>query len=124
METDILHKLIESAALAIEILAVIFITCAIFYNVIKAAINFSKRSPEFFRKYKDNIGRSLQASLEFLVAADIIRTVIIEPTVQSVIILCALVLIRTFLSWSIIIESENRLPWKPKYETDSDTFKN
>ncbi|MEZ4691051.1 MAG: DUF1622 domain-containing protein [Ignavibacteria bacterium] len=49
--------------------------------------------------------------LEFLVAVDIIRTVI-EPTIESVIILDFLFLIRTFLSWSIIVESEERVPWK------------
>ena len=54
----------------------------------------------------------MQAGLEFLVAADIIRTVTIEPTWQGVLILGLLVLIRTFLSWSLIVEAEERWPWQ------------
>lgn len=119
MDTTGIHKIIEIVALVIEILAVIVIAGAIFYNVIKLSFNLNKRSPKFFKAYKDNIGKSLQTGLEFLVAADIIRTVIIDPTMESVIILGGLVLIRTFLSWSIIIESENRLPWKPKHEVST-----
>ena len=121
MDISGIHKIIEIVALFIEILAVIVIAGAIFYNVIKLALNINKRSPKFFKAYKDNIGKSLQTGLEFLVAADIIRTVIIDPTMDSVIILGGLVLIRTFLSWSIIIESENRLPWKSKPEVNTGT---
>lgn len=115
-----LDKIIEIAAMLIEVLAVVVIAGAIFYNVIKASVNISRKSPGFFKSYKENIGKALQAGLEFLVAADIIRTVIIEPTMESVIILGTLVLIRTFLSWSIIIESENRLPWKAKTEISNE----
>jgi uncharacterized membrane protein len=50
--------------------------------------------------------------LEFLVAADIIRTVALEPTMQNVIILGLLVVIRTFLSWSLVVEIEGRWPWR------------
>jgi uncharacterized membrane protein len=50
--------------------------------------------------------------LEFLVAADIINTVAIEPTLDSVIVLAGIVLIRTFLSWSLEVEIEGRWPWQ------------
>lgn len=115
-----LDKIIEIAAMVIEVLAVVVIAGAIFYNVIKASVNISRKRQGFFKSYKENIGKALQAGLEFLVAADIIRTVIIEPTMESVIILGTLVLIRTFLSWSIIIESESRLPWKVKTEISNE----
>jgi uncharacterized membrane protein len=52
--------------------------------------------------------------LEFLVAADIIRTVALEPTMQNVILLGMLVFIRTFLSWSLVVEIEGRWPWRAK----------
>jgi uncharacterized membrane protein len=52
--------------------------------------------------------------LEILVAADVIRTVALDPTLESVAVLGLLVLVRTFLSWSIIVEIEGRWPWQPK----------
>jgi len=51
--------------------------------------------------------------LEILVAADIIRTVVLQPTASNVIVLGLLVLIRTFLSWSLVLEIEERWPWQP-----------
>lgn len=112
MEFD-LDKVIEFVASAIEVIAVIVIAGSILFNVYRIIRNSNKKGPGFFKDYKDRIGKALQAGLEFLVAADIIRTVIIEPTIESVTILGLLVLIRTFLSWSIIVESEERVPWKP-----------
>jgi len=50
--------------------------------------------------------------LEILVAADIVRTVALEATLQSVAVLGILVLIRTFLSWALVVEIEGRWPWQ------------
>jgi len=50
--------------------------------------------------------------LEILVAADIIRTVVLEPTLANVLVLGLLVLIRTFLNWSLVLEIEERWPWQ------------
>ena len=50
--------------------------------------------------------------LEILVAADIVRTVALEATLESVAILGLLVLIRTFLSWALAVETEGRWPWQ------------
>jgi uncharacterized membrane protein len=60
-----------------------------------------------------NLGRSLLIGLEILVAADIVRTVALEATLESVVILGLLVLIRTFLSWSLEVEIEGHWPWQP-----------
>jgi hypothetical protein len=48
------------------------------------------------------------------VAADVIRTVALEPTLQNVMILGLLVLIRTFLGWALVVEIEQRWPWQPE----------
>ena len=58
------------------------------------------------------LGRALLLGLELLVAADIIRTVALEPTLPNVMILAVLVVVRTFLSWSLIVEMEGHWPWK------------
>lgn len=58
------------------------------------------------------LGSGLLIGLEVLVAADVIRTVAFEPTLQSVAILGLLVVIRTFLSWALVVEIEDRWPWQ------------
>lgn len=65
-----------------------------------------------FHALRSNIGRSILLGLELLVAADIISTVAIEPTVESVLVLAGIVLIRTFLSFSLEVEIEGKLPWR------------
>lgn len=67
-----------------------------------------------YKHFRQNIGRSILLGLEFLVAGDIIRTVVVSPTLDNVIVLAAIVLIRTFLSTSIQLELEGRWPWAQK----------
>lgn len=62
--------------------------------------------------FRSSLGRSILLGLEFLVAADIINTVAIEPTIQSLLVLAGIVLIRTFLSFSLEVEIEGRWPWQ------------
>jgi uncharacterized membrane protein len=64
-----------------------------------------------YKPFKERIGSSMLLGLEFLVAADVIRTVAYEPTLQGIALLGMLVLIRTFLSWSLVVEIEGRWPW-------------
>ena len=68
----------------------------------------------FTQKLKVRLGKALLLGLEILVAADIIRTVALEATLQSVSVLGLLVLIRTFLSWALVVEIEGRWPWQPR----------
>lgn len=57
-------------------------------------------------------GRSILLGLEILVAADLIRTIAVEPTLANLAVLAALVGIRTFLSWSLEVEIDGRWPWQ------------
>lgn len=74
--------------------------------------NFRHESPETYELFKKQLGRSILLGLEFLVAADIIATVAIKPSMESVTILGLIVIIRTFLSFSLNIELEGKLPWR------------
>ena len=65
-----------------------------------------------FHKFRSGFGRAILLGLEFLVAADIINTIIVELTLGSVASLALIVLIRTFLSWSLELEIEGRWPWQ------------
>jgi uncharacterized membrane protein len=62
--------------------------------------------------YKIRIGRSLLLGLEVLVAADIVKTIAHELTFISLGLLAGLVLVRTFLSWTLVLEIEGRWPWQ------------
>ncbi|MFG1358140.1 DUF1622 domain-containing protein [Xanthobacter pseudotagetidis] len=65
-----------------------------------------------FRQCRSSLGMAILLGLEFLVAADIINTVAIEPSLQSLAVLAGIVLVRTFLSFSLEIEIEGRWPWQ------------
>jgi uncharacterized membrane protein len=111
---DIILELIEYAGLAIEILAVTIITVAIFWGVARYfyQATTNKTDEHNYRDLKVGLARTLLLGLEILVAADIVRTVALEATLESVVILGLLVLIRTFLSWSLVVETEGRWPWQ------------
>ncbi|AMM33582.1 hypothetical protein SA2016_2917 [Sinomonas atrocyanea] len=76
----------------------------------------------FYRSYRQLLGRSILLGLELLVAADIIRTVAVTPTLLSVAVLAVIVVIRTFLSFSLELEITGRWPWqKEQTPASSDT---
>ena len=68
--------------------------------------------PAAYRGLRLYLGRSIVLGLELLVAADIIRSVAIEPTFASVGVLGLIVLVRTFLSWSLEVEINGEWPWQ------------
>jgi len=107
--------LIEYAALAIEILAVIIIIVAIIHAVFRYTLRtlLDSQGDAPYQELRVHLGKALLLGLEILVAADIIRTVALEATLESVLILGLLVLIRTFLSWALVVEIEGRWPWNP-----------
>ena len=70
-------------------------------------------SPETkYQDYRRIVGRSIILGLEFLIAGDVIRTVIVTHTMSSVTVLALVVVIRAFLSFTLAIEIEGRLPWQ------------
>ncbi|MEX2467434.1 MAG: DUF1622 domain-containing protein [Gemmatimonadota bacterium] len=64
-----------------------------------------------YHAYRANLGRGILLGLEFLVAGDIIATILVQPTLQSISALGLIVLIRTFLSFSLETEIEGHFPW-------------
>lgn len=71
-----------------------------------------RRAPGAYEGYRRNLGRSILVGLEILVAADIIRTVAVTPTFSNLGVLALIVLIRTFLSFSLELEITGRWPWQ------------
>ncbi len=105
---------IEYAAFLIELLAVAIIVSAIVVSLGRYLIQrFIRRTNEdHYHQLKVSLGKALLLGLEVLVAADIVRTVALEATLESILVLGLLVLIRTFLSWALVVEIEGRWPWR------------
>jgi uncharacterized membrane protein len=109
-----MRTLIEYSAQAIEIFAVAIIVIAILHGTTRYLIRISRQQGDAYQLLKAQLGKALLLGLEFLVAADIIRTVALEPNLENVLILGLLVIIRTFLSWSLVVEIEGHWPWKDR----------
>jgi uncharacterized membrane protein len=94
----------------IEIFGVFIIVAGIVWSTYHSA---HRRFDEgLYDRYKIHIGRSLLLGLEVLVAADIVKTIAIELTFTSLGLLAGLVVVRTFLSWTLVVEIEGRWPWQ------------
>lgn len=103
-------QLIEWAALGIEVATVLLLVLAITLGTIRFLLRLNTHT-DAYGEYRNHLGQMLILSLEFLVAADIIRTVALDQTLENVVILGLLVVIRTFLSWSLSVEIEGHWPW-------------
>lgn len=109
---------IKVAYLAIEYLAVAIIVGMAGFSTIRYFVYLltKKNAPdENYHQYKHALGAGLLLGLEILVAADVIRTVALEPTFENIAALGLLVVVRTFLSWALVVEIEGRWPWQPKH---------
>jgi uncharacterized membrane protein len=84
-------------------------------------VRFRSDGNAAFRTFKRYIARGLLIGLDLLIAADIINTVVLEATLENVLILGLLVLIRTFLSWSLELEMDGRWPWQAPIGSDRES---
>ena len=103
---------IEAVGEVIDALGVAAIVIGIVAATVIAGWRLLSRQPDTYRLSRRFLGRSILLGLEILVAADIIKTVAVTPTLESVAVLAAIVVIRTFLSWSLELEISGRWPWQ------------
>lgn len=96
----------------IEAFGVLIIVTGIIYATF--GFIWDRMAGQRYDAYKIRIGRSLLLGLEVLVAADIVRTVALDLTALSLALLAGLVVIRTFLSWTLTLEIEGRWPWQQR----------
>jgi uncharacterized membrane protein len=106
------REAVELSATAIELLAVAIIVVAIAHGTGRYLLHWWRRLDDAYTRYKVQLAKALLLGLEFLVAADIVRTVVLESAMENVLALGLLVIVRTFLSWSIVVEMEGRWPWQ------------
>jgi uncharacterized membrane protein len=103
----IIAKIVELSGIAI-------IAVGAFGTLIIFLLAFARgrNREEAIANFRSSLGRAILLGLEFLVAADIINTVAVTPTLLSVAVLAGIVIIRTFLSFSLEVEIEGRWPWQ------------
>jgi len=110
MNIDSFRAAVEQVGLAIDAGGVLVVVLGIvmaFVRVLRPASQLGR-----YRQFRQDLGRGILLGLEFLVAADIIRTVAVTPTLESVLVLGLIVIIRTVLSLALQLEVEGRLPWQ------------
>jgi uncharacterized membrane protein len=109
-----LAETIDAVAKGIELLGIAALVAGLGLALLRGAqvVRGGGGSGDAYRVVRTVFGRSVLLGLEFLVAADIIRTVGVEPSLQNVAVLGLIVLIRTFLSLSIDVEIEGTWPWR------------
>ena len=105
-------QVFEFTATGLEMIGVAVIAFAFLHAMARAALQFRQRREDAYERLRMYIGKALLLGLEFLVAADIIRTVTVEPTREDVLSLGLLVVVRIVLSWSIAVEIEGCWPWR------------
>ena len=111
--TDNITRLMEPVATALELFGVAVIVASVLLTTIKFAYDLAGESrKEAYDGYRANLGRGILLGLELLVGADIIATVTAPLTWESVGLLGVIVLIRTFLSFSLETEIEGVWPWQ------------
>ena len=114
---ELIHEAVEWSALGIEVLAVAVIVAGVALvafkrGTVRYLFKLSKEGA--FESYRNQLARPLLLGLELLVAADVVKTVFLEQTIENVAALGLLVVVRTFLSWSMSVEMERRWPWQGK----------
>lgn len=108
---ELFRNAVEIVGLVIDGAGVIVIVV----GMLIAAYRFlfdRQRENGAYRQLRQDLGRAILLGLELLVAADIIRTVVVDPTLENVLALGLIVIIRTFLSIALQVELEGRWPWK------------
>jgi len=107
-------EIVEGVGTVVDGVGVAVIVVGAVAAVVAAARAGVARQPEIYPMFRRHLGRSILLGLELLVAADIIRTVAVTPTLASVAVLALIVIIRTFLSFSLELEITGRWPWQER----------
>jgi uncharacterized membrane protein len=112
------NEMVEGIGVAVDGAGVLAIVAGMLVAGFRFALT-GRSAPDGYLRFRQDLGRGILLGLEFLVAADIIRTVAVTPTLQGVLVLGLIVLIRTFLSMSLQVELEGRWPWQRGEESPS-----
>ncbi len=105
-------RVVDDVGQYLDAAGVVVLVVGVLWAAFAAVRNIRQQAPDTYRRFRRQLGRSILLGLELLVAADIIKTVAATPTLQSIAVLSGIVLIRTFLSFSLELEITGRWPWQ------------
>jgi uncharacterized membrane protein len=106
---DAVSKVIDGAGVVVVVIGLLVATG----GFIVSQMSTEARAGAY-RAYRQQVGKAILLGLEFLVAADIIRTVAVAPTFTGVGVLAIVVSVRTFLSFTLDVELDGRWPWQSR----------
>jgi uncharacterized membrane protein len=106
------RRLMDIVGTSVDGVGVFIVVGGVVVATARLAIRRVHDAGNYYLPYRQDVGRAILLGLEFLIAGDIIRTVVVAPTIQNVVVLGLIVLIRTFLSLSLQLEIEGKLPWQ------------
>jgi uncharacterized membrane protein len=106
------RHIMEVVGTSVDGVGVFIVAGGMLVATARLAARRAHETGNYYSLYRQDVGRAILLGLEFLIAGDIIRTVVVAPTLQNVIVLGMIVLIRTFLSLSLQLEIEGKLPWR------------
>jgi uncharacterized membrane protein len=106
------NHLIQRTGEVVDVAGVAVIVIGVAINTGVAAVRLAHHETRTYRRYRQELGQTILLGLELLVAGDIIRTVAAQPSLTSVGVLGIIVVIRTFLSFSLEVELTGRWPWQ------------
>ena len=112
---DYFRHIMEVVGTSVDGVGVFIVAAGMVAATIRLVLRLRDRTHgtgNYYSLYRQDVGRAILLGLEFLIAGDIIRTVVVAPTLQNVVVLGMIVLIRTFLSLSLQLEIEGKLPWR------------
>ena len=109
--------------LAFDAAGVVVIAAGVLIASARLAFSSSNTQVMDVRQFRQSFGSAIVLGLEFLVAGDIIRTVVVAPTLENVAVLATIVLIRTVLSMTLQVEIEGRWPWQRHGSDSQNQFK-
>ena len=118
MNTDMesFRRIMEVVGTSVDGVGVFIVAGGMLVATARLAARRAHETGNYYSLYRQDVGRAILLGLEFLIAGDIIRTVVVAPTLQNVLVLGMIVLIRTFLSLSLQLEIEGKLPWQREAE--------
>jgi uncharacterized membrane protein len=108
------NDVIEKVGMTIDGAGVIVIVVGAVIAFGIAFVRIARREADIYRRFRQRLGQTILLGLELLVAGDIVRTVAAQPSLRSIAILGGIVLIRTFLSFSLEVEISGRWPWQKR----------
>ena len=112
---------LEQAGAVITLFAVLVIIAGFALAVGRYALRYSRKTlQQNFNQFKIELGSALTLGLEILILGDVIETITVKPTFQSLSVLAFLVVIRTIVSWTLILEIEGHWPWQSSAENNGE----